>query len=246
MFDKSAPDISDKSRDDYLIGYRLLQTDPLVRYQRLGTDVGLWVRSRAREHVQVDMLARRWDVLPELESVLESQIIERIKTSNTSSRKGIGRSDFSLAFDPIAESDSITSSTSDKLEASIFDRTLSMLAVDVAPFVRSIVTYDSRFQEERIRLSNLLSEGGKKSKRVRTTRAAMSALEGGHRKNTRKDRYFGNSLNAIVVQRTGGEGWQEAATAAVASDEGHMSSDGSRGTTLMTRGGTDEIPESSQ
>src|SRR5689334_14137978 len=128
----------------------------------------------------------------------------------------ITRTDFSLAFDPISSADisggAFTNSGS--MEPSVFDRTLGIITHDAAPYVRSIVAYDMRLQQNRLRLSNLLSEGGSGSssdrryKRLRTTRSAFSALEGGSRSSTRRERYFvAMNLNPYFVLRTGGEGW---------------------------------------
>lgn len=60
----------------------------------------------------------------------------------------------------------------------------------------------------RQKLSNLLNDGGKR-KRMRTTRSAYSALEGGERRSTRKDRYFGDYLSTSAVMYTAGQGWQD-------------------------------------
>jgi hypothetical protein len=100
----------------------------------------------------------------------------------------ITRKDFAV-FDPIAASEKF-----DGLEASVFDGTLKVLAVDVAPYVRSIVSSDMRLQEAR---------GLNKGKRMRTTRAAFSALEGGMRSTTRREEYF-KGLDVEKVMWTGG------------------------------------------
>jgi hypothetical protein len=81
--------------------------------------------------------------------------------------------------------------------------------------VRSIVAYDAKLQQERARLSNLLSEGGRKGKRLRTTRSALSALEGGARKTTRPEKYFRVPLNPHLVNRTGLQSWQDAVSAEI-------------------------------
>ena len=91
----------------------------------------------------------------------------------------------------------------------MFDGTVRPITMDVAPYVRSIVAYDARLQKQRLKLSNLISEGGRGPKRMRTTRAAMSALEGGSRSATRKEKWFSADLNTALVLRTGGEGWSE-------------------------------------
>ena len=115
------------------------------------------------------------------------------------------RIDFSFAFDPIASSDHSQPAT--RLDASVFDGTMTPIVLDVAPYVRGIVAYDLCLQRQRLKLSNLVSQGGRGPKRIRTTRAAMSALEGGTRSTTRKERWFKADMNTEWVMHTAGEGW---------------------------------------
>jgi hypothetical protein len=238
--DATTPKIPEKARDDYTIGHRLIQADSEVDYTSLRTSIGLYMRSRSREHVQVDTMILKWPVLSELDAPTESNIISQVQTRHRPP-PGISRYDLSLAFDPIAEPEKPSLPTTGSLEASVFDRTLSMIAVDIAPYVRSIVAYDAKLQNERTRMSNLLSEGGRGGKRMRTTRAAMSALEGGARKTTRKERYFGAALNPELVFRTAGKGWAQALAAmSVKENIGAMSETSTAATDI------DELPESSQ
>lgn len=51
--------------------------------------------------------------------------------------------------------------------------------------------------------------GGTGTKRMRTTRAALSALEGGERSVKRKERWFRGELNPFLVEKTGGRGWTD-------------------------------------
>jgi hypothetical protein len=72
--------------------------------------------------------------------------------------------------------------------------------------------------QRRLKLSNLLSEGGKR-KRMRTTRSAYSALEGGERRTTRRERHFGDCLSTLHVMRTGGDRWMDLVIEEVAKSE---------------------------
>jgi hypothetical protein len=119
--------------------------------------------------------------------------------------------DLAHAFDPIAINEKTTYAS--YLDPSVFDRTTALIVLDVAPWVRGIVEFDNTLMQERLKLSNLLSEGGTR-KRMRTTRSAYSAMEGGERRTTRRERYFGDTLNAVFVRHTAGEGWREAVQSA--------------------------------
>lgn len=148
----------------------------------------------------------------ELSRPVEADFIRIIQNLSLATSPAIDRRDFSNAFDPISYPEKPSFSNSDKMEMSVFDRTTRIIAEEMAPYVRSIVDFDSRLQADREKLSTLISEGGRKAKRTRTTRAAMSALEGGVRSTTRKERYFGSLLNPYVVMMTGVRSWTEAAT----------------------------------
>lgn len=89
------------------------------------------------------------------------------------------------------------------------DHSALALFVDVAPYTRSIVSYDLRLKHERARLSDLLSDSFRQGKRQRTTRASRAALEGGHKSSTRRERWFPIDLDFSLIMETGGQDWQE-------------------------------------
>lgn len=143
----------------------------------------------------------------------EPKVVDYINTSFQSPLPGtaeVSRLDFAFAFDPISEADSSPGQPVSYLDPSVFDRNLNLIVLDVAPYVRGIVAYDSRLQKQRLKLSNLVSEGGKLaqgSKRMRTTRAALSALEGGSRGTTRGEKWFKADINPYFVMKTAGQQW---------------------------------------
>lgn len=151
----------------------------------------------------------------QLQPLTESQAIQRLQISFTTTRPGtpaIHRIDFAYAFDPLAVADPFAVQPLTYLEPSIFDRTLNILVEDVAPCVRAIMAHESNLAKQRLKLSNLASEGGKPnqgSKRMRTTRAALSAMEGGSRSTTRGDRWFKADVNSYLVAKTGGKRWND-------------------------------------
>ena len=172
------------------------------------------MKSRARKHLQIDQHVKHGLEVPsELDRPSEVHVISLIRDQISSPEFVLSRRDLSAAFDPISAPKTYVWATG-PIEASVFDGTKAIITTDLAPYIRSIVSYDAKLQEERLRMSNLLSEGGRKGKRMRTTRAAMSALEGGARSTTRKDKYFGPTLNPHFVFKTGMPSWLEAASAA--------------------------------
>jgi hypothetical protein len=193
--------MSHSSRDDFICGLQLLQVDEAVTYGSVHMDIAFWLQSYAS--LQLDP-SRSHEKLTasRIEKDTVRQILHRKSDDNS-----ITRQDFSFAFDPIAAPERIAQQLISSLEPSVFDRTTTMIATEVAPYVRSIVTFDMQLQRERAKFSNLLSEGGRSGKRVRTTRSALSALQGGTRKTTRRDRYFEADLNFQAVMRTGMDAW---------------------------------------
>lgn len=168
------------------------------------------MQSRTRNHLQVDQhVKHNLEVPTELSRPSEGDVIRLITAQVTEPEATLTRKDLSRAFDPVA--DPVWPSNSTAIELCSFDRTTALITEDLAPFVRSIVAYDGRLQQERTKLSNLLSEGGRPGKKLRTTRSAMSALEGGARKTTRRDRWFTGKVNTYHVMQTGMQSWYNAA-----------------------------------
>lgn len=170
------------------------------------------IRSLAKSRLRLGTTELGIQPSPELGPLDETKAMGCIQSSFTTpaaEAAEISRIDFAFAFDPIAVSESSQMGPVSYLDPSVFDRTFKMIILDVAPFVRSIVAYDSRLQKQRQKLSSLVSEGGrltKGPKRMRTTRAALSALEGGSRSTTRGQTWFTNDLNPHIVMKTAPRG----------------------------------------
>jgi hypothetical protein len=170
------------------------------------------MQSKTRNYLQVDQHVKHsLEVPTELARASESDMIHLITSHNTNPEIPLDRKDLSRAFDPVAEPEKLWPLNPTAMELCSFDRTTALITEDLAPYIRSIVAYDMRLQQERAKLSNLLSEGGRPGKKLRTTRAAMSALEGGTRKTTRRDRWFTGKVNTYYVMQTGMQSWLDAA-----------------------------------
>lgn len=216
--DAALPDLPSKAREDYILGRTLLEAEPLVPQSCPGESMSHCLNSLGRRV----LLERTEDICITsssslLEPLDETRMIQALSSSFESSDSHLTRYDIALAFDPLATSDKAPAS---HLDPSVFDRPMKPIVLDVAPFVRSIVAFDNKLMQERAKLSTLLSEGGsggggaRGRKRMRTTRAAYSALEGGERKTTRRERYFDGIATGFVL-RTAGEGWVDAGIRAV-------------------------------
>jgi hypothetical protein len=200
-----------KSREDNLIGHEFLQADILERHDTLALDISIYTKTLCRSYVQNCLPVSSKSSKSQMGPLNDSQMISYIANARSKQLISTTRYDYCIAFDPIATPDKPTLQISASLEPSCFDRTMTIIATDIAPYIRGIVAYDEYLRQERAKLSNLLSAGGRKGKRMRTTRSAFSALEGGTRSSTRKERWFGDKLNPILVARTGSERWREAA-----------------------------------
>ncbi|KAK8091939.1 hypothetical protein PG997_002300 [Apiospora hydei] len=237
--DHSVPDLPLKTRDDFIVGRRLLEVETSTRYDLTSMHIALALRGLGKEVFASGKgkLPYMTDSCPFTEDTAVKKLSESF-SSPPYSTPSTTRYDYSLAFDVIAES---PTHSGGYLDPSVFDRTMRLITLDVAPFVRSIVAYDQHLQKKRLQHSNLLSEGGKPKKRMRTTRAAMSALEGGTRASTRREKYFAADVNPVLVMRTGGEDWPSIAAAAVGEKEQQQqqSDRSSRGSSEDCDGDTD-------
>jgi DNA polymerase III delta prime subunit len=206
--DPSLPPITEKARLNYTIAAPLLQVDHQIDFLSLDTDL----------YIQTHLLIKRsFPDLPrgspsctntgaETEKDYTKDIL--MQKEAQSKKISLSRHEFSTAFDILAAPPDHTlfGGTSFNLTPSSFDRNFSIITTDLAPYVRSIVAHEEILEEQRVRLSSLLSGGGN-GKRARTTRASRVALEGGVRETKRRDRWFDKNLNFELVMATAGKDW---------------------------------------
>ncbi|KAF3065150.1 Telomere length regulation protein elg1 [Daldinia childiae] len=205
--DASIPHIPTKTREDFIIGRQLLEAFPSVRYDTMGLDVSTALKDLSKNKLRdAQTFGGARDVYKPLSEAQITTKLEVYLSDLLRTEPSVVRLDYSLAFDPIAASEK--NMAAGYLEPSVFDGTMKTISLDIAPYVRGIVAYDQRLQQERLSRSSLLSEGGQPGrKRMRTTRSAYSAIEGGARASTRRERYFTADINPHLVMRTGGRGW---------------------------------------
>ncbi|KAK2056830.1 ATPase [Colletotrichum caudatum] len=208
--DPTQPGLPVKARDDFIIGRRLLEAPPLTTYTCTARAIATSLKCGARQTLQTAPVKN--DASVRMNCFQEDSAIRRMRHSfvNPIRDAVINRYDMAYAFDPIAVSEKASATISTSLEPSVFDRTMRLITLEVAPYVRGIIGYDHRLMQDRVQRSGLLSEGGRPGKRMRNTRAAYSALEGVARVNMRKENYFSAELSMPLVMRTGGESWQAA------------------------------------
>lgn len=215
--DTTQPEITDKGRTQYIEGLALLQADEQADYLGLGQELCVAATVLAYSSFGLgEQLATAMN--PE---TLYSRLTSRpLDEHNTALR----RHDFAC-FDPISIATESALSIGPGMSMSSFDGPLNPIAIDVAPYVRSIVQYDLSLKEQRERLSSLMADGeGRRAKRARTTRAARSALEGGQRASTRRERWFTKDLDLQAVLATGGCDWPRQTLFSGEDDGGWMES----------------------
>jgi sorting nexin-8 len=83
-----------------------------------------------------------------------------------------------------------------------FEGPTSIIATDIAPYVRSIVAFDQRLEQQREAMT-----GDLQGRKMRKTRAARAALEGGSKANTRRERWFPKKTDFEKVMKTAGKAW---------------------------------------
>ena len=192
-------------RNSYIEGSNILQADPIVDQTGLRNSVAITIRTCAQRLLKDEQAS---DTLPLNDQSIISIITQVVQGSQY--KKPFTKSSISPAFDPISRSQKAVLGIPKGPQISAFDGPLSVLATDLAPYVRSIVSYDLRLEDQRCQLSSLLSQPGKNGKKARTTRASRAALEGGSKAHTRRERWFPNHTNFDAVLETGGREWQDA------------------------------------
>ncbi|OBT90686.1 hypothetical protein VE02_00553 [Pseudogymnoascus sp. 03VT05] len=218
LLDTTYPPIGAKSLVDLPIGSAFLAATPLSP-PPLSLVLSGTLKSLARSYAS-NSLAH--PLRTGLSPVTEPQLLTHITHARSSPPGGISRAHYSLAFDPLGIPEKPLFPPP-HLEASCVDRTMALLATDIAPYVRGIVACDARAARERVKAGNLVSEG-ERGKRPRTTRAAMAALWGGGRR-VRREWWF-EGVGVGEVERTGGEGWGDLVSGGGEADEVMWSREG--------------------
>ena len=198
--DTSWPPMTDKARSQYIEGMKLLQADERVRYETLSQELAVVSVLTAQ---QVAGFAPSKDP--------QSRVVARISASHTTSHSdSLTRRDFAC-FDSISlPNDSVLCSTPG-LSQSAFDGPLSPITIDIAPYVRSILQHEAALAERHDQLNSIMGDG-RNATRARTTRAARSALHGGQRSLTRREKWFAKDLDVASVLATGGKDWPKMIT----------------------------------
>lgn len=205
--DPSLPTMLEEERLDYTVSAPVIQADHRTDFSQLHTDMYvqsiLGIRRACSSHLAGTTERRP---MPTTEKGFTQAILGHKRDERE--RRALSRPDFSEAFDLLAYSPDTTMAmnSSYNLTATSFDRTFRIVVEDMGPYIRSIVSHELVLEDQRLRLSGLLSEGGG-GKRQRTTRAARVALEGGNRETKRRERWFDKDLNRILVMRTAGKSW---------------------------------------
>lgn len=229
--DPTLPAIPGKARLSCTLAAPLLQVDQCSDFLDLDTAI----------FTQTHLLAR--SAYPVASQQLFTRVNDRVVTEADYARKilqsresrnehyTLSRLDFASALDVLAvpPDNIIPERTYYTLTPSSFDRTFSIITLELAPYVRSIVVHEQILESNRLRMSNLLSMGGT-AKRSRTTRAARTALEGGIRETKRRDRWFDENLNFSLVLSTAGKDWAGKG----AKREGDGDGDGEDGTASLS------------
>ena len=209
--DATQPPIPEKSRLSYNLAAPLLQVDPVADYMNLDTAFSIQTHLLIHRTYPDFCTSPSLSTPPLTEHVSAPSILRARHTQRTSIP--LTRPIFSSALDCLAAPPDqlLAERTSFTLTPSSFDRTFSIVALDLAPYVRSIVAHEQMLEDQRLRLGSLLTVGGT-GKRARTTRASRVALEGGVRETKRRDRWFDAEVDFEAVMRTAGDwagmGWK--------------------------------------
>jgi len=200
------------SLSNYIIGHPLLQADIREDFTQFDTQIATTMHLAIRDYwagqksIFTSSTGNRYAPTSAQEKSIREINRQR---SSTAFHTLLSRSDFSTALDPLAECVGPSNLGFSGMQISSFDRNFSIVVEDLAPYVRSIVAYDQALEQQREAFNNLLSQGARSGKPLRTTRASRSALEGSQRANTRRERWFPKTLNLDLVMRTAGKDWPQ-------------------------------------
>ncbi|KAF3483366.1 uncharacterized protein GIQ15_02690 [Arthroderma uncinatum] len=195
--DPSMPSLSEKQRLDYIEGYQALQSDLRTEFNQLSVKIGATLSIFAETVLNSEVHIGEQD-----------DIIERVLERSAPPRpRQLHKTAFQDAFQAIIEPTDYLGSVSSFRPLS-FEHGTAIIAEDVAPYIRHIISFETHLEQYRLRLNGLLPQDGPPSKRPRTTRASRAAVEGGDKANIRRERWFSGRVIPEQVMATGGKGWE--------------------------------------
>ncbi|KAK2840515.1 hypothetical protein FQN49_006200 [Arthroderma sp. PD_2] len=195
--DPSMPPIPEKQRLDYIEGYQLFQSDHQTEFNQLSVKIGATLSIFAETVLNSEVHIGEQDDI--LEHVIERSAPQRPKQIH----KTAFQDAFQAIIDPIDYSAPVSG-----FRPLSFEHGTSVIAEDIAPYIRHIVSFESHLEQYRSRLNGFIPQDGPPSKRARTTRASRAAVEGGDKANIRRERWFSGRVIPEQVMATGGKGWE--------------------------------------
>lgn len=200
------PRLAEKSRADFDDGSILLEADPVVDHTGISVSLGLALRVCARRVLSSESAGMSTAALSrDFGSRMTAGEARRLYNCKQNTR-----STLNAAVHPIARPLKLSPAMQKGPYISSFDGPTSILVEDLAPYIRSIVSYDIRLEDQRNQLDLSLSQGRRNGKKIRTTRASRAALEGGNKQHTRRERWFPLNTDFARILESGGRGWQDA------------------------------------
>lgn len=206
ILDMTLPRLSEKLRANYDDGSVLLEADPVVDHTGISVSVGLALRVCARRLLSSEGAGMRTATS---NRDFGSRVIAG-EAKRLCNREQNMRSTLTAAVNAIARPLKTSSTMQRGPYISSFDGPTSILVEDLLPYVRSIVSYDIRLEDQRNQLElSLCQDGRSRKRRIRTTRASRAALEGGNKQHTRRERWFPSNTDFARILESGGRGWQD-------------------------------------
>lgn len=232
LLETALPEVTDKMRSNYTEDAGVLLADPLVDYSGVTESLVLMLRACARRLLQQPRHCK--ETRPFNEQSIACMISGIMQECPT--RQGTEKVNKFAGFEPIARSANAVLGAPKGPQISSFDGSTSVIAEDLAPYVRNIVSYDLRLEDQRRQLSSLHSGPGKGGKKARTTRSSRAALEGGQKALTRRERWFPDGISFDLVLQSGGAGWQEALQRVIMGTSSEPTGSGSAGSRRSSLG----------
>lgn len=176
ILDPSQPPLMPSQRAEYTEGHTLLQSNIRIDYgqvnARLQTTQHTWLSSYMRAQC--------------VSTLIQPSMAEKMHMGGTNSLP------LSYNYDLVRNVKLLLSAVYPFKDPLFAQMNNELAATEIVPYVRSIAYYEDLLETQRMEFSG-------KGKKARMTRAARSAIEGGQRSKTRRDRWFGNVVDLKPV-----------------------------------------------
>lgn len=175
--DPEQPPLPSTIRAEHIEGHHLIDGQRMLDHTGKGTQIACFM------HAGVMSLCG----ITSSSGLIRRIVLEKTQTEGPAHTQAILKNKISTSLEPMTDP--------------LFEHGICPASIqDIAPYVRSIASFDLALERQRSEMAGI-------GRKMRSTRASRSALEGSQRSKTRRERWFSKETDLRGLLATGGHAW---------------------------------------